>query len=114
MHAKFINGLGAAAIDTKDPRTISLMLRGAANRIIDFAMPGDPGIPNFRRLALKAARLGIFTPRDLAEIKVKQIDETWNVLDQSTLNAEGEIARATLLDHRTALLDKYPELSNES
>lgn len=111
MHAKFINGLGKAAVESNDPKIVSMVLNGAARSIINFAMPGDPGIPNFKRLSVRAARLGVFTPYDLAEIKVKQLDDTWQVARHDTLTPEGQRSQQLLLQHRAELIEKYPTLA---
>lgn len=114
MHARFINGLGKAAVESGDPRIVSMVLNGAARTVIDFAMPGDPGIPNFRRLSVRAARLGVFTPYDLAEIKVKQLDETWKVAEHNSLTPEGEQSQLLLLQHRSELINRHPALAKSA
>jgi len=110
LHAAFINGNAELALLTRDKKLVSFMLQGYANTVIDFYMPGKGGIPNFRRLQVEAARNKIFTPQDVAEIKLSQYRKTLQLVGNTALTQEGNVAQLEIVQDMEKITDKYPDL----
>ncbi len=64
----------------------------------DFDMPGEMGIPNFRKLSLIIAKSGIFGPQTILDMQKKHVEKIYDLENQDFSSDEAKIAQAELIE----------------
>jgi len=95
-HRKFYVGAVDAALQSGDADIASYQLAAILDEFAGFQMPGQRGIENFARRAVKIMQAGIFTRIHLAEQKRKLLVDSWNVEGVEGLTGMGREAQDKL------------------